>query len=96
MALNVSESDLLSVATCLALQATPIQTVAGNWKEVQIDRSVTCGTAVRFCCNLDLKPATSNWVERIDHIGIASADTANEEEFFHNHLGCRIESRQTD
>ena len=41
MALNVSESDLLSVATCLALQATPIQTVAGNWKEVQIDRFVT-------------------------------------------------------
>jgi methylmalonyl-CoA/ethylmalonyl-CoA epimerase len=96
MALNVSESDLLSVATSLALQATPIQTVAGNWKEVRVDRSATCGAAVRFCCNLDLQPATSNWVERIDHIGIASADTANEEAFFHNHLGCRIESRQTD
>ena len=96
IALNVSESDLLSVATSLALQATPIQTVAGNWKEVRVDRSATCGAAVRFCCNLDLQPATSNWVERIDHIGIASADTANEEAFFHNHLGCRIESRQTD
>ena len=96
LALNVSESDLLSLATSLDLPATPIETVAGDWKEVRVDRSATCGTAVRFCCNLDLQPTTSSRVERIDHIGIASADTANEEAFFHNHLGCRIESRQTD
>ncbi len=94
--LSVSENDLPTIAESLNLQADPVQVVANNWKEVKIAQSVTCGTAVRFCCNLDIQPATSEWVHRIDHIGIASANISDEEAFFHKHLGCQIESRQTD
>jgi methylmalonyl-CoA/ethylmalonyl-CoA epimerase len=38
----------------------------------------------------------SDTVERIDHIGIASADNRRAEELYANRLGFKVESRQTD
>jgi len=54
------------------------------------------GVRLRPAEPLELPAGTSSWVERIDHIGIASADNAAAEAIFVGRLGLALESRQTD
>ena len=96
MALVSTESELSSVAGSLGLEAMQCQSVVADWQEIRIAQNSTCGTGLRFCSDLGSQAASSDWLERIDHIGIASNDAKIEEELFHNRLGCKVESRQTD
>lgn len=56
----------------------------------------TGGVRVRFTQSLELAPASSDIVERIDHIGVASADNRAARAAFIDKLGCVYESQQTD
>ncbi len=64
--------------------------------QIAIDASGTCGVDVRLTTPLGLPPAAGDPIERLDHIGIASADNRMAVEIFVTRLGCALESRQTD
>jgi methylmalonyl-CoA epimerase len=56
----------------------------------------TAGVSLRAATGLELPKGASPWVERIDHIGITSADNTAAEAIFVGQLGLPFESRQTD
>lgn len=60
------------------------------------DPATTNGVRVRFCTAPGLAAGASDWIERIDHLGVASADVRADEAVFCDRLGCPVESRQTD
>lgn len=64
--------------------------------QASLDRGSTCGVAVRYTPKLPLPAGRSELIQRIDHIGIASADNASAETLFCGKLGAVYESRQTD
>ena len=59
-------------------------------------RNATCGIRVRYTEALGLPAASSEIVQRIDHLGVASADNQAGREVFIDKLGCVYESQQTD
>lgn len=65
-------------------------------EQVIIPRSATEGVATRFTTPLGLAGAANQKVERIDHLGIASADNRAAEAVFADRIGLPVESRQTD
>jgi methylmalonyl-CoA epimerase len=64
--------------------------------QAAIERHSACGVSTRFTQKLALPAAISDRVQRIDHIGIASADNKTAEAVFGGKLGAVYESRQTD
>ena len=64
--------------------------------QISLDRESTSGVRVRFTEPLGLAPAHSDMVERIDHVGVASADNRAARATFIDKLGCVYESQQTD
>ena len=84
-AVSIGRSDAVTVGRGL-----------GGRPEARLPRQETVGVAVRFCPPLELPDATSERVERIDHIGIASTDNAAAEAVFVGEFGAIYESRQTD
>ncbi len=64
--------------------------------QIGLAPQATCGVRVRFTEPLGLAQGHSDVVERIDHIGVASADNRSAREVFINRLGCVYESQQTD
>jgi len=58
----------------------------------------TAGVCLRLVSPqpLDFAGDPSPWIERIDHVGIASADNAAAEVIYVDRLGLAFESRQTD
>jgi methylmalonyl-CoA/ethylmalonyl-CoA epimerase len=65
-------------------------------RQVVLDPAATCGVATRFATPLGLPSGASPDIERIDHLGIASADNVAAEAAFVARIGCTYESRQTD
>ena len=65
-------------------------------EQVAIRRQATTGLATRFTTPLGLAGIANNLVERIDHLGIASADNRAAEAVFAARVGLAVESRQTD
>jgi methylmalonyl-CoA epimerase len=65
-------------------------------EQVVIPRSATEGLATRFTTPLGLTGPSNGKVERIDHLGIASADNQAAEAVFADRIGLSVESRQTD
>jgi catechol 2,3-dioxygenase-like lactoylglutathione lyase family enzyme len=65
-------------------------------EQIVIPRSETEGLATRFTTPLGLSGPASEQVERIDHLGIASADNRSAEAIFADRIGLPVESRQTD
>lgn len=61
-----------------------------------LDPAETSGVRVRLSPQLGLGAGRSDLVERIDHIGIASADNQAAIATFCQRLGCPLESQQTD
>jgi methylmalonyl-CoA epimerase len=61
-----------------------------------LDPKTTSGVRVRLSTPLDLEPSRSPYLDRLDHIGIASADNVGAIDQFCHKLGCVIESQQTD
>ncbi len=68
----------------------------GGRAQVELARGETCGVRTRLTTSLGLAPASSGMVERIDHIGVASADNQAARRVFIERLGCAYESQQTD
>jgi catechol 2,3-dioxygenase-like lactoylglutathione lyase family enzyme len=68
----------------------------GGEAQFALDRSATCDVRIRLTAMPDLSRARSTFVERIDHIGVASRDNGQAEQVFRESLGLTYESRQTD
>jgi len=64
--------------------------------QITLARDATCGIRVRYTEPLGLPAASSDIVQRIDHLGVASADNQAAREVFIDKLGCVYESQQTD
>ena len=75
--------------------ATPGAGLAGG-EQVTLERQATAGVATRFTAPLNLYGPVTRRVERIDHLGIASADNRIAEAVFAGRIGLPVESRQTD
>jgi catechol 2,3-dioxygenase-like lactoylglutathione lyase family enzyme/predicted enzyme related to lactoylglutathione lyase len=58
--------------------------------------SATAGVKVYYTAPLNLDRSSAGMVERIDHLGIASADNRAAIDIFCNKLGLPLESQQTD
>lgn len=65
-------------------------------RRVRLSSDTTAGVITYLAEPLDLRRDTDGWVERIDHIGVASADNASAIDAFVKKLGCPLESTQTD
>ena len=95
IALAASDTTAARDASGLAALTIDGQGLGGA-PQAALDRSATCGVNVRFAPALALPDAANDFVSRIDHIGIASADNAKAEAVFCGPLGAVYESRQTD
>jgi len=83
-------------ATGLPLTATSRPGLGGQ-PRVGLDPAALAGVRTYVTQPLTLRPSVpGGWVERIDHIGVASADNARALEGFVGRLGCPLESTQTD
>ena len=94
----------------IAIAATQPERAAGDWgfatwhtrdgfdgqSVLELPRAATAGVRVRIAVPLELAPATSAAIERIDHIGVASADNQIAHQVFVGQFACPIESTQTD
>ena len=65
-------------------------------KQIQIPRELTQGVFSRFSPITDLRGNSTKFVERMDHVGIASNSNILAESIFSGKLGLPVESRQTD
>ncbi len=68
----------------------------GGKAQIALARPATGGVRVRFSEPLGLAAGSSDIVERIDHLGVASADNRAARAAFIDKLGCVYESEQTD
>lgn len=84
-----------SEAGVLGLSGTP-EIGLGGRRRVALDPRATAQVATWLTERLDLAPSRSPVVERLDHVGIASADNAAGIEAWSRRLGCPVESQQTD
>jgi hypothetical protein len=94
----ISSADPL--AACRDAGLAPEGDVAGGLNETRACRTNskhTSGLALRFATPLNIQAQeVSRYIERIDHIGIASDNNVAAEEIFVTGIGCPVESRQTD
>jgi methylmalonyl-CoA/ethylmalonyl-CoA epimerase len=87
--------DLEAAIARAGITATHAEGLAGR-RAVALDRDATAGVQVRLTERLSLAPHAGGPVERIDHLGIASTDVAEDERIFSGQFGFAVESRQTD
>ena len=69
--------------------------LAGRAME-RLPRERTAGVRLVITEPLELEPAATGTLQRIDHIGVASTDVAEDERIFAGEFGFTVESRQTD
>ena len=65
-------------------------------RRVRLSPDATAGVMTYLAEPPELRRDSDGWVERIDHIGVASADNTSAIEAFVKKLGCPLESTQTD
>lgn len=65
-------------------------------KRVALDPATTAGVSAYITEPIELRPSPPGKVQRIDHLGIASADNRAAVEIFCGKLGLELESQQTD
>ena len=87
--------DLDAAAKRAGVAATPAAGLAGR-RTLALDRAATVGVRIRLTERLELKRHAGGALERIDHLGIASTDVAEDERVFSGRFGFPVESRQTD
>jgi len=78
-----------------AASRVPTAGLAGR-KTLALERAATVGVRTQLTEHLELKPHAGGPVERIDHLGVASTNVAEDERVFTGKLGFPVESRQTD
>jgi len=77
------------------LSDRPVASLGGG-RRVALDPAGTAGVNTWLTTPLDLEPSRSSLVERIDHLGVASADNGVAIGAWVRRLGCELESQQTD
>ena len=65
-------------------------------KTLTLARAGTAGVRIRLTERLVLKPHADSAVQRIDHLGVGSANVFEDERVFSGKFGFPVESRQTD
>jgi len=68
----------------------------GGRPQMELSSDETCGIRTRLTPTLGLASGSSAIVQRIDHLGVASANNQAAREVFIDKLGCVYESQQTD
>jgi catechol 2,3-dioxygenase-like lactoylglutathione lyase family enzyme len=68
----------------------------GGSRRLSLSPDATSGVRTDLTEPIRLEPSSPGWVERIDHLGVASADNAAALEVFCGRLGFPLESTQTD
>ena len=68
----------------------------GDSKRIQLDLNATASVNTWLMTPLDLNRSPSLIIERIDHLGIASADNSRAIRAWSGQIGCPLESQQTD
>jgi methylmalonyl-CoA/ethylmalonyl-CoA epimerase len=85
----------VSVAGVALDGGTPEPGLDGR-RRLRLRPETTAGVRTYLSEPIDLAPASPGWIERIDHLGVASADNAAALEIFCGRLGFPLESTQTD
>ena len=90
--------DHIALVGGFADQATTLEHTPGlkQTRQQIIANSLTCGVNVRLTQSIGLVAEAGDYIERVDHIGIASSDNVEAERVFLGSYGCTYESRQTD
>lgn len=99
IALGVAELEAgVSRAAAAGVPAAEAEPSAGleGARRWLLDTTATCGVRTYLSEPLGLDCPRSGWVERIDHLGVASADNSAAVDAFVTRLGCPLESAQTD
>lgn len=95
IALASADPEVAVAAAGLPRAGGPALELAGR-RAIAIEPSATAGVRLRYSEPLELESSAAPLVERIDHLGVASADNAAAVALFHERLGFPLESRQTD
>ena len=95
VALASADPEAAAAAADLPQADGPGFGLAGR-RAVAIEPSATAGVRLRYSEPLELEPSAAPLVERIDHLGVAAADTTAAVALFHERLGFPLESQQTD
>lgn len=95
VAIAAQDPKAAAIASGLAT-ANGLSTGLDGKVQIELAREATYGVRVRFTEPLGLAAGSSGIVERIDHIGVASADNRAARTVFIDKLGCIYESQQTD
>src|SRR5262245_17959203 len=85
----------VSVAGVALDGRTPQPGLSGS-RRLSLLVDATAGVRTYLTEPLRLAPSAPGWVERLDHVGVASADNAAALEVFCGRLGFALESTQTD
>jgi len=97
IALVAKDPAAAAKASGLAAQGNTGMQGLGGGAEVRLDPKKTRGLHTRFVTAPPLpKGGTEGMIERIDHLGVASAGVREDEAVFCGTLGFAVESRQTD
>jgi catechol 2,3-dioxygenase-like lactoylglutathione lyase family enzyme len=94
-------ADLAAAAGAVSVEGvaldgrTPEPGLDGR-RRLRLKPEATAGVLTYLTEPIRLSPAAGGWVERIDHLGVASADNAAALEVFCGRLGFSLESTQTD
>ncbi len=97
--IGLTADDLDAAATTLdAAGLATRNATAGlqGGRKRALDPAATAGVRTVLVEPLEIAPSRSPLIERIDHIGIASADNRAAIEIFSNRMGLPVESQQTD
>ncbi len=78
-----------------AVTGNPVPGLGGR-KRIELDHPGLCGIRTWLIEPLDTIAGTASAIERIDHLGIASADNRAAIATWTDRLGCALESQQTD
>ena len=96
IALGVEDPVVAARAAGIPLvEPTPREGLSGT-RRVLLSPEATAGVLTYLTEPLDLARTFGGVVERIDHLGVASADNRAAIEAFSTKLGCPLESSQTD
>jgi len=87
--------DLDAAVKRAGVGAIPAEGLAGR-RALALERAGTAGVRMRLTERLELKRHDGGALERIDHLGVASTDVAEDERVFCGRFGFAMESRQTD
>jgi hypothetical protein len=93
--------DLTVAASTAAMAGVPAaesepHTGLGGARRLMLSTQATVGVRTYLSEPLSVEPSRGGWVERIDHLGVASADNDAALDVFGRRLGCPLESTQTD